>query len=85
MLSALAQRNMVPACAMQVSRANDADFGETVSFTPPQGCVCHFDEVLGISVPSTCTTCQTNADCPSGSVCANWGTATDKMYCERGQ
>jgi ABC-type phosphate transport system substrate-binding protein len=70
-LELTAEANLIPQCAMRVSRQQE--MGPATPFTPPQPCGCHFEQVTNGS--NTCTSCASNRDCAAPSFCS-WG------YCE---
>jgi ABC-type phosphate transport system substrate-binding protein len=67
-----AQRHVVPPCAMRVRRTDE--MGPMQSFAPAQACGCYYEKVAnGVT---SCTSCQTKADCPSSAPLCSYG------YCE---
>jgi hypothetical protein len=72
LITLLSEVNIVPACAMRVTRTSE--LGPLASFAPEVSCGCYFDRVsTGVT---TCTPCKMNSECPDPSMSCNYG------YCE---
>ncbi len=78
-LDLLIANNTIPECAMHVTRSSE--IGPLSAFTPDKSCGCYFDAKA--TGTTTCTACQTNADCTvaASPVCNHWGLNNDG-YCE---
>lgn len=63
---------VVPRCAMQVWR--DEESGPLYSLPPEESCGCYYD--FRATGSSSCTTCESDDDCPSETPSCNYG------YCE---
>ena len=64
-IDAEAKAGVVPWCAMQVSRTSE--IGPESSYSPAEPCGCHFESVVGSTVSTYCTSCNTDADCKTAS------------------
>jgi hypothetical protein len=62
-----AQTNLIPACAMRVSRS--AELGPLASYAPTGACNCYFDYVA--TGASSCTRCSKASDCPGSTPVCN--------------
>jgi hypothetical protein len=62
----VAQKGLVPLCAMTVTRA--ADGGDLSPFVPPDPCGCYYESKNGVA-PASCTPCTAPTACASGSTC----------------
>jgi hypothetical protein len=71
-----AQNNLVPPCAMHVTRSTE--LGPLASYAPTGSCACYFDYVS--TGQSTCKTCTRVADCPASAPVCNLSFATG--FCE---
>jgi hypothetical protein len=75
-----AQNNVIPQCAMRVSRSTE--MGAMASYAPPNACGCYFESIRGTS---SCKTCSTDQDCPAQAPkCNKFGPqiAAGSGYCE---
>jgi hypothetical protein len=64
-----AAANVIPQCAMKVTRAQDG--GLMSRYTPPKPCGCYWESKATMSTPADCTACTTDADCTaSGKHCS---------------
>jgi len=67
--------NLVPQCAMQVTRTSE--LGALASFQPTNACGCYFDSLKGDDgAPSSCDSCNTDDDCSGSTPKCSYG------YCE---
>lgn len=64
----------IPECAMQVSR--EGTLGAISSYASPKPCGCYFEKVTNPNITSTCTPCETDAQCEGDTPSCNFG------YCE---
>jgi hypothetical protein len=64
----------IPQCAMQAAR--EGTLGALSSYVAPKPCGCYFEHVASPTVASTCTTCDTDAECGGDTPSCNFG------YCE---
>ena len=71
-----AQNNLVPPCAMHVTRATE--IGPLASYAPTGSCSCYFDYVA--TGQSSCTPCTKAADCPASAPVCNL--ALPAGFCE---
>jgi hypothetical protein len=71
-----AQNNLVPTCAMHVTRS--VELGPLASYAPPASCSCYYDYVATGS--SSCTPCGKAADCPASAPFCNL--SFSKGFCE---
>ena len=62
-----AQQNLVPGCAMRVTRS--VEMGPLSSFAPEGSCSCYYDYVATGS--SSCTPCTKRSDCPDSAPICN--------------
>jgi hypothetical protein len=75
-----ARRGLIPLCAMSVARSDDG--GDYTPFKPPVTCNCYFD--LEATGTTSCSMCNTNADCPSTAPsCNKFGPVPQQGYCDR--
>jgi hypothetical protein len=56
-----AQQNLIPPCAMRVTRS--VEMGPLSSYAPPGACGCYYDYVA--TGQSSCTPCTKRSDCPA--------------------
>lgn len=89
-LDAFIDANLIPNCAMNVLRSENAELSEPVSYMPKQSCVCYYlanaqpptapDGGSGSQqptpLPAECTQCTYDSDCPASRPHCNFG------YCE---
>jgi hypothetical protein len=74
-----AAKGLVPLCAMSVSRSDDG--GDYTPYKPSLTCNCYFDLIA--TGATSCTTCNTNADCPSRAPnCNKFGALPQQGYCD---
>jgi hypothetical protein len=71
LIALLAVTNIVPQCAMQVSR--DSELGPLSSFAPAKSCACYFEQAATGSAPAECKACSTDMDCGSTLPHCNYG------------
>jgi hypothetical protein len=70
----VAQKGIVPLCAMTVTRATEG--GNLSLFAPPDPCGCYFESKLAAgTVPASCTVCTASTSCAAGTTCRHG-------YCE---
>jgi hypothetical protein len=62
----VAQKGLVPLCAMSVTRA--ADGGPLSLFSPPDPCGCYYESKVG-TAPASCVPCTTSGTCAGGAAC----------------
>jgi hypothetical protein len=67
-----AANNLVPGCAMHVTRSQEV--GPLESYAPPSPCSCYYDNIA--TGQTSCKTCNAVTDCPAGTSTCNLG------YCE---
>jgi hypothetical protein len=65
-----AKNNVVPACAMHVSRTEDG--GALMSHQPEKDCTCKFLTAATGQAPSDCKACETDADCSDSASKCNY-------------
>jgi ABC-type phosphate transport system substrate-binding protein len=65
-----AKGGLVPICAMQVTRSEDA--GAMASFQPEKGCTCKFLNEVNGTAPAECKSCAMDSDCPSSAPHCNY-------------
>jgi hypothetical protein len=64
----VAQKGIVPLCAMTVTRA--AEGGPLSLFAPPDPCGCYYESKLATgTLPASCTVCAAGAACAAGTTC----------------
>jgi hypothetical protein len=63
-----ATANIVPQCAMKVSRAQDG--GNVKPFTPDKPCGCYWESKATKMTPADCMPCTKDADCTGGKKCS---------------
>ena len=71
LISLLAVTNLVPQCAMQVSR--DSELGPLISFAPAQACGCYFEQAATGTAPTSCKPCSTDMECGTDLPHCNYG------------
>jgi hypothetical protein len=71
-----AQTNLVPPCAMNVTRSSE--LGPLASYAPTGSCACYFDYVA--TGASSCTPCLKASDCPASAPVCN--VSTPVSFCE---
>ena len=67
-----ASANVIPQCAMKVTR--DQDGGNVKHYTPTAPCGCYWESIAAkVAVPTGCTACTMDADCAAsaGKKCSN--------------
>ena len=62
-----AQQNLIPPCAMRVTRS--VEMGPLASYAPPGSCGCYYDYVA--TGQSACTPCKKRTDCPASAPVCN--------------
>jgi len=62
-----AQQNLIPPCAMRVTRT--VEMGPLASYAPPASCGCYYDYVA--TGRSDCTPCTKRSDCPASAPVCN--------------
>jgi hypothetical protein len=62
-----AQQNLIPPCAMRVTRS--VEMGPLASYAPPGACGCYYDYVA--TGHSDCTPCTKRSDCPAATPVCN--------------
>jgi hypothetical protein len=62
-----AQQNLIPPCAMRVTRS--VEMGPLASYAPPGACGCYYEYVA--TGHSTCTPCAKRSDCPASAPVCN--------------
>lgn len=62
-----AENNLIPPCAMRVTRT--VEMGPLSSYAPSGSCGCYFEYVA--TGQSTCQPCQKRSDCPSSAPVCN--------------
>jgi hypothetical protein len=67
LIQVAAQNNLIPSCAMRVTRS--VELGPLASFAPQASCGCYFDYVA--TGTSSCTRCIKASDCPTVSPLCN--------------
>ena len=68
-LRVVAERHLVPSCAMKVKRAGE--MGPLQLYAPPNSCGCYYEELTNGS--STCQACKAAADCSPAAPKCNYG------------
>jgi hypothetical protein len=76
LLQVEAQNNLVPACAMRVTRS--VELGPFASYAPTGSCGCYYDYVA--TGASSCVPCTKASDCPSSAPLCNLSYA--EGFCE---
>jgi hypothetical protein len=71
-----AQTNLVPPCAMNVTRS--VELGPLASYAPTGACECYFEYVA--TGASSCTPCLKASDCPESAPVCN--VSTPNSFCE---
>ncbi len=71
LISLLAVTNIVPQCAMQVSR--DSELGPLSSFSPAKACGCYFEQAATGMAPASCKACSTDMECDKALPRCNYG------------
>jgi hypothetical protein len=75
-----AAKGLIPLCAMSVARSDDG--GEYDPYKPSLTCNCYFDLIA--TGATSCTKCNTNADCSAAAPsCNKFGPAPQQGYCDR--
>jgi hypothetical protein len=64
-----ATANVIPQCAMKVSRAQDGGFMKP--YTPAKPCGCYWESKATKMTPADCMPCTMNSDCTGGKTCSN--------------
>jgi hypothetical protein len=62
----VAQKGLVPLCAMTVNRSVEG--GALSLFSPPDPCGCYYESKVG-TPPASCIACTTSGSCASGTTC----------------
>jgi hypothetical protein len=68
----VAQKGLIPLCAMAVNRAVEG--GDLSLFSPPDPCGCYYESQVG-TPPASCVACSASAPCAAGTTCRHG-------YCE---
>ena len=63
--------NVVPLCAMNVTRSEEV--GPLSSIQPTKACGCYFDKKRATTLPAECEECETNSDCGDDRPKCNYG------------
>lgn len=72
LISLLAKSEIIPECAMQVTR--DRELGPLASFAPARSCGCYFEKAA--TGTTSCKACTSSNECPATASSCNYG------YCE---
>jgi hypothetical protein len=62
----VAQKGLIPLCAMTVTRTQEG--GPLSLFAPPDPCGCYYESKVGM-VPASCVACTSAASCAAGTTC----------------
>jgi hypothetical protein len=71
LIALFAVSNIVPQCAMQVSR--DSELGPLSSFAPAKSCACYFEQSATGTAPAGCKACSTDMECDATLPRCNYG------------